>query len=359
MRSDLRARLGKMLHLSRLRHLAGACVLLGGASMAHTVAAPSVYLGAGAAPVTADLSVMTYNVKGLPWPLASGRPAALRSIGLRLARLRAAGRQPDVVVLQEAFTPEAKAIARLSGYAYVVEGAYTRPAPTDAERASRHRFLGETQPAVMDSGLMILTDLPVLSVSRAAFPPAACAGWDCLAAKGLAMVTLDVPGRGPVDVATVHLNCQGASGASKPRATAAYVQQVRFLSEYLSAERHQGAPLVLAGDFNLGYRPKRVAALRSALARLSKDEQPSEALSDVLTRSASKSPELRYIHARARDLQYGFSGSHLAAVPVGADVPFGTETDGTMLSDHMGYTVHYRLESRAQTARRLIKTTKS
>ncbi len=339
-------RLGLAKRLLRFRYMLALSVLLAGASVAEPVASPPIYLGAAAPAVPADISVMTYNVKGMPWPLASGRPAALRRIGQRLARMRAMHRQPSVVVLQEAFTPEAKAIAALSGYRFVVTGAYTRGAPADADRASRNRFLGETQPAFADSGLIVLSDLPVQSVARAAFPAAACAGWDCLAAKGVALVTLDLPGKGPLTVATVHLNSQGASGAAKPRTTRAYARQVRFLAEFLGAERGRGAPLILAGDFNRGDRPARIASLGAALARVAGGAAPDDALGALLPISPrlNRLADAREIHARGRDLQYAFAGENVRPVPVEAEVPFGTETDGTALSDHMGYTVRYRLQ---------------
>src|SRR5688572_2222947 len=68
------------------------------------------------------LSVMTYNIKGLPWPLATGRADAMDRIAGRLIDLRCAGRQPHIVLLQEAFTEEAAAIARTAGYAHVAFG---------------------------------------------------------------------------------------------------------------------------------------------------------------------------------------------------------------------------------------------
>src|SRR5204862_8341823 len=55
-------------------------------------------------PVT--LSVMTYNVEGLPWPVRRGRGSQLKAIGEQLAALRARGLQPDVVLLQEGFRSE-------------------------------------------------------------------------------------------------------------------------------------------------------------------------------------------------------------------------------------------------------------
>ena len=53
-----------------------------------------------------ELSVLTYNVRGLPWPLALGRADALKDIGAELARMRREGRQPDVVLIQEGFRGE-------------------------------------------------------------------------------------------------------------------------------------------------------------------------------------------------------------------------------------------------------------
>lgn len=331
--------------MRRMRYSLALSLLIAGASMAEPAASPPIYLGASGATIPSDISVMTYNVKGMPWPLASGRPLALRRIGQRLARMRALRRQPTVVVLQEAFTAEAKAIAAQSGYPFVVEGAYTRAAPSVAERGDRNWFLGETQAAMTDSGLVILSDLPVRAVSRAAFPPSACAGWDCLAAKGVALVTLDVPGRGAVSVATVHFNCQGASGAAKSRTTAAYARQAAFLARFLRSERQPGAPLIVAGDFNRGSRPARQASLEQALAQVSGNAAPADALSVALRSSAilRASPDARLIRSRGRDLQFAFPGTRLQPVPVDAEVPFGTETDGTALSDHMGYTVRYRL----------------
>ena len=45
---------------------------------------------------------------------------------------------------------------------------------------------------------MLLSDFPIESVRRAAFPADACAGFDCLAAKGAMLVTVSIPGKGRV-----------------------------------------------------------------------------------------------------------------------------------------------------------------
>src|SRR4051812_31015385 len=91
------------------------------AAVAASLAASSAPPAAQPAPA-AHLSVMSYNVHGLPWPLNSGRPKALRAIRDRLAAMRVQGNQPHLVLLQEAFSGDAKAIARKSGYRFVVSG---------------------------------------------------------------------------------------------------------------------------------------------------------------------------------------------------------------------------------------------
>ncbi|TCM21674.1 hypothetical protein EDF56_101343 [Novosphingobium sp. PhB165] len=317
---------------------------------------PAVALPATVNPLPAgmrgDLSVMTYNVKGLPWPLASGRPEALAAIGQRLAQLRRMGRQPQVVVLQEAFIPEAKAIAREAGYAFVATGPQGRPAPNEDQAATRAWTLGETGEAHVDSGLVLMSDLPIRRAERAAFPAVACAGYDCLAAKGVLVAELALPGGGTVRVATTHLNCRKASGTSSQRSDAAYAQQAAFLSNVLARSRADGVPTILAGDFNQGQRPDRIAMLHGAL-----DKVPGAEREDALSRRFDADPAgmarlagAQWIRHKARDMQFTFDGSPARLMPVGIEIPFGTEPDGSMLSDHMGYTVHYAIRRGSQRA---------
>lgn len=293
-----------------------------------------------------DLSVMTYNVKGLPWPLASGRPAALAAIAERLAGLRREGLQPHVVVLQEAFIPEAKAIGRLAGYPYVIEGPQSRQGPSLVRSLWREWHLGEGAPAQVDSGLVLLSDLPVRKVARAAFPAEDCAGYDCLAAKGVLIADLALPRGRTVRVATTHLNCRKASGTSNDRSDAAFGRQAAFLGAMLARLRADGVPTVLAGDFNQGQRADRIAMLHGAL-----DGVPGAERLDALSRRFVVDPEgmarlsgAERIRERARDLQFVFDGGAARLVPTRVDVPFGPRADGTMLSDHIGYTVHYSLQ---------------
>lgn len=333
--------------MSKRRNRAIVAMLVAGLVAASSLGATPVArdgespLRLAASPVDhADLSVLTYNVKGLPWPVAQGRPAAIRAIGDRLAQMRKAGRQPTVVVLQEAFTQDAKAIGDRAGYAYQVEGPYLRAA---AGVQQGDWYLGETVKSALDSGLIILSDVPITSIARAEFPTGACAGYDCIAAKGVVLTTIDIPGRGLVEIATTHLNSRGASGAPFPRTHAAYGKQVDYLASFLRAHRNSDKPLIVAGDFNRAQRPERIELLTRGMGGAR------EALAEAVQRVATVSglADARKIVSRARDMQFVFNGRRHGLQVLGAEVPFGTEAGGEALSDHMGFTVHYRLVARS------------
>lgn len=321
-----------------------AVIAIGGLAVAS--AAPPLReaepLPPGLAPLAAgDLTVLTYNVKGLPWPVASDREPALARIGQRLAALRRMGTQPGVVVLQEAFTPEAKAIGRVAGYAWQVVGPDHRPQPGNPVGGAW--YFGETQPAMLDSGLVLLSDYPVLHVERAAFPAGACAGFDCIAAKGVLLVTIELPGTGPVTVAATHFNSRKASGVAFSRANAAYARQASFLADLLRRRKTTSEPLILAGDFNRGDRPARIASLDAALG------EHSDVLAGLARAGRLEGPQqadFATIRSRGRDMQFASDGRTVRIEPIAAHVPFGTEPDGTMLSDHLGFTVRYRLTER-------------
>ncbi|WP_066552550.1 endonuclease/exonuclease/phosphatase family protein [Croceicoccus bisphenolivorans] len=327
----------------RLALLGAGSLIFAGVSLAQPQPAlPSAQAGTIGAN-EADFTVLTYNVKGLPWPVASGRPQALARIGDRLAWMRQRGTQPSIVVLQEAFTPDAKAIGDRAGYRYQVVGEdhVTPPAGT----IDRNWMIGETQGKQIDSGLMILSDLPIEQVSRAAFPEDACAGYDCLAAKGVILVRVRVPGKGTVAIATTHLNSKGASMAPEVETTQAYGRQVAFLGSFLDTHWDRAEPLILAGDFNLGQRPERLALLPPVLAGLNGGGQPVDALRNLLRQGVvdgPKSGDARHVVERARDMHYVFQGSGAEYRAVAADIPFGSEADGEPLSDHFGYSIAFK-----------------
>jgi len=303
------------------------------------------------------LSIMAYNVKGLPWPLTSDRTADFARIEARLLAMRARGSQPHVIILQEAFTSPAKAIARRSGYPYVVEGpsrdlqSPVRPDARDRDFIEGASFFkGERSGKKVSSGLVLASDYPILSVRREAFPAFACAGYDCLANKGILMVTIAVPGRAsPVTVVTTHMNSKKSSGVDPTRSLYAYRRQVETIDHFIARYRNPDLPVILAGDFNASSAERRTyLTTHSAANWTTKRRLPIDnALQHCLKRNAPCGGALPAIAAtvfeKGRDWQFFSPGYRSSIQVIGMAVPFGRERDGTMLSDHVGYDVTYCL----------------
>lgn len=329
---------------------------LGGLTFAVTIAEgsagarPSPPSAAAPAPFDGSLSVLTYNVHGLPWPFASGRPAAFTRIAARLAAMRSAGDAPQVVVLQEAFTGAAAAIGREAGYRYVVRGPAAGQRGADPGGAPDAAFLaraswrhGETEGPLLDSGLVILSDYPVIATATAAYPRDACAGYDCLANKGAVLARIAVPGLpSPLDVVTTHLNCRERTGVAVNRADAAYQRELGALRAFVARAHDPRLPLIVAGDFNVGAAARREAMVAAAIADLG--ARP--ALATLAADSASLPADARFSRRKNKDLQLAVSTPQAALSPIAVATPFGHEADGGMLSDHVGYVVRYRIGAR-------------
>jgi endonuclease/exonuclease/phosphatase family metal-dependent hydrolase len=305
---------------------------------------------AGDTPAYPGLSVLTYNVEGLPWPVRLGRGGAIDQITGRLRRLRQQGRQPHLIVLQEAFTDAAKRIGLDSGYRYIasgpsrdMEGIQTSDPAAIAFAAASTRLRGENMGKFLDSGLQILSDYPILAVRRAAFPAGACAGFDCLANKGLVMALVAVPGAStPVAIVDTHLNSRWAAHVSFDRSFHAYRRELAAVDRFIREDVPHGLPIILVGDFNVGKDTHRRLAFKTSLQKA--------ALRDALhTCFAANHPcgvlpgDARFSLTRGRDWQIFKSGAETALKVQHIAVPFGHEADGSMLSDHVGYTAYYQL----------------
>jgi endonuclease/exonuclease/phosphatase family metal-dependent hydrolase len=301
-----------------------------------------------------SLSVMTYNIRGLPWPLALGRRDAFAKIESRLQALRKRGAQPRVIVLQEAFTDDAKGVAERSGYRFVANGpsrdlpSLVRPNLADLKFSGAARFIkGETSGKLTDSGLQIASDYPILSVRRMAFPAFACAGYDCLANKGVLLVTVAVPGSStPIAIATTHLNSKRSSRVSLARSLYAYQRQVAMLDSFLAANHDPDLPIIFAGDFNASTAARRSYLISRATTRWSR-QQVSSALQNCMADAARRGEKPHSLASkmveRGRDWQFYIPGVRTSLQAIRLVVPFGLERDGSMLSDHIGYGIIYRL----------------
>lgn len=303
----------------------------------------------------ASLSVLTYNVEGLPWPARSGRGRDLDAMAARLLQLRATGRQPHVIVLQEAFTAKAKDVAKNAGYRYLADGPGRDDAGVAASTAediafaaAGSRTTGEGLGKWSDSGLRIASDYPIVAVRRMPFPAYACAGFDCLANKGVLIAYVAIPGAaGPVAIVATHLNSRHSSHVDDARSLYAYRRQLDAMSDFLARNLAPAAPVVMAGDFNAGSALARRSYLVSSAVRWRKDGPVEAALDHCLQSknacALSEQADLRYSLKRGRDWQFFAPGATARLVPASMAAPFGRGADGTMLSDHVGYVVVYRL----------------
>jgi len=297
-----------------------------------------------------EVSIMSYNVHGLPWPLTHGRPGALRKIGARLAAMRAEGDQPHLVLLQEAFTHHAKAIAREAGYPYAVRGpgrGDRRGAHPDAGAVqfvrSNNKLKGEGDGTFEDSGLLVLSDYPIVDVKRMPYSRFACAGYDCLANKGVLLVRIAVPGAmKPLTVVDTHMNSRGASGVPPQRSDAAYARQAEELRDFVSANIPADVPAVVAGDFNIKHDAFRRAMITGGGGVLSGAE---DAIRSALSGGANldNKAEVETIADHGADWLFARGGAGTRLRLERISVPFGKEANGKSLSDHYGYVAHYSL----------------
>jgi endonuclease/exonuclease/phosphatase family metal-dependent hydrolase len=304
------------------------------------------------------LSVMTYNVKGEPWPVTHGRGRDLRVIGDRLLQLRTEGHQPQIVLLQEAFSGDARAIARRAGYRFVIAGPgpdeRTPSAASEADThflAGRSLWHGELSGKLFGSGLLLLSDYPVTQVRRLAFPAFACAGFDCLANKGALLATIELPGAMAVDIVATHLNSRHSAHVADARSLYAYRRQVTLLSDFITANRNPEHPLIVAGDFNVGAAPERGRALSALVPDWGEGTPVVEALGVASAGSGAAAGDALAAVRRNTDFEFIAAGRSAELVPVNVRVPFGREPDGHMLSDHIGYTVSFALHPVVQQAR--------
>ena len=302
-----------------------------------------------------DVTLMTYNVHGLPWPIVEDRSAALAAIGNQLRAMRRHADAPEIVAVQEAFVDDAKAIGRTAGYRYAAFGP-AEDAPASVPRADDgfvadgSRMVGERLGKHVDSGLAIFSDYPILAVRRMAYPT--CAGYDCLANKGAVAALIAVPGIAtPIVVVDTHLNSNGASGAGSPRAIYAYRRQLDLLATFIGSLGAGNRPILVAGDFNVGRDLARRTQFDLRMLGGAASLQTAVATCRIAPRCTVAEPAGMAISiGRGKDWMMYRDSPTVRIRPVALAAPFGRAADGTMLSDHVGVSVRYRIDTLAPPA---------
>jgi endonuclease/exonuclease/phosphatase family metal-dependent hydrolase len=295
-----------------------------------------------------EISILTYNVAGLPWPIGRNRSAALAQISAELDRLRRAGRAPDIVLLQEAFTSNARRIGRVAGYPYRVAGPARNdrpgaptPALDEAFLAARRWSKGEGIGKLVGSGLYLLSEYPIKELTMNAFGRDTCAGYDCLANKGAMVATIEIPGvPQPLQVMNTHLNARRASGVARSRSLYAHRRQIDELALLLDRTLDPGTPFLFGGDFNTRRSHERYLHKSTRIPGTIVRYYCTQVATDceVLMSWDGDEPWMD-----TQDLQGFSSGSQVTVRPTRVEAMFDEPHRGHALSDHDGYLVTYEL----------------
>lgn len=292
------------------------------------------------------LRVLSYNVNGLPPPVKTKKMPLYTRIAEILRERRAAGTQPHIVLLQEAFDKRTATIAETTGYKYVFKGPGRRDrskkgkvhwAPSTlknyAQFSDPQKFTG--------SGLYILSDFPLFDAQYKVFDSDACAGIDCLSNKAIQFARIEVPFfEQPIDIVNSHFNSRSSAKAPGRITLNAHKKQTDVLSKYL-LEYQKGYPVVLAGDFNTK-QDKRYSYFKSQIPFLDVGEVCLSLQQACALGEGTKPAEILY---NTNDKQFFESSDKLALEPVWVGRNFSELHEGRPLSDHLGYEVHYRLVS--------------
>jgi len=293
----------------------------------------------------ATLSVLTYNLEGLGWPARSGRARELKDIGVRLNAMREADDAPDVILFQEMFSPAAKRAVAASGYPAIVPGP-RRTTPRTGGQGERmpgsaKPLKGEVGLRLLGGGLAIASRYPIVDHAAEAYGSRACAGFDCLANKGVMLARILLPGvPGPVDVYNTHMNSRGASGVTEARNREAHARQAARASGFIAATENAAHPLIFGGDFNMRHSEARWEEF-SAYHPLTLVHEvciDPAARCDVRMSWDGDEPWMD-----TQDLQFFAGGTALSLRPIRVETLFDGRPDSPRLSDHDGFLVTYEL----------------
>lgn len=299
------------------------------------------------------LRILSYNVNDLPELFGGSSSPRLDHIGHDLARRRAEGTAPDVVMLQEAFTQRSERLVKLSGYPYVVRGPGRRATTTARELSRRVHVTHIKVPRrdmggfLTNSGLYILSNFPVVEHHVEMFGESACTGFDCLANKAALHVRVAIPGLDePLDLLTAHMqaNIRRESKASR-RLDAHWRQTViirDFLKRVLQGSRREA---ILAGDFNLRAPIERYDLFVQEIGARNLGLLCARDFEGCEVGEGTQRPELwRYTN----DYHFLIPGDNLDIRPVFMTRNYDELLDGEPLSDHLGFEAVYEIRRKRE-----------
>ena len=305
-----------------------------------------VFGDANAQPSAVDLRVLSYNINGLPSPLKKGKAPHYARIAELLQERRARGTQPHIVLIQEAFDGKADIVAETTGYQYVLKG----PGRKDASKRGQAHWTQKTRKAYasfsdpqkfLSSGLIILSDYPIVEARHKAFSSDACAGFDCLSNKSILLARVQVPGLDePVDIINSHFNSRRSAKAPNKAVLKAHYRQTETLRWFLD-KINIGNATIVAGDLNTS-QAERYSYFKKTIGYRDAGEMCLELASNCQL-AAGTPPEL--VLYQTNDKHFYSDGNNARVRPRRMERNFDEMLDGKPLSDHLGYEVTYTITS--------------
>jgi endonuclease/exonuclease/phosphatase family metal-dependent hydrolase len=329
---------------------------------------PDVIFDATSGMASIEVSVLTYNVAGMPWPIACGkksrqvdanneripiacdREKALEAIGDTLGELRQRGIEPDIVMLQEAFIAASAEVASRGGYPNRAVGPGRGDAAENVSDRAGMEFINarsfwnaEKFGKKLSSGLLVASNFPITDVLSQPFNAWECAGIDCLANKGIVLVRIEIPGApDALEIVTTHYNSKSSAGVPLERTLDAHKLQVALTAEFLEKNSNYDLPAIWGGDLNMRHSDDRIDYFI---------ERAGEGLNEVSS-YCLENPQQCDIDMEwtteepwyeTQDLQGWANGKRISVEPVRIEEAFNQPIDGKMPSDHNGSLVVYRL----------------
>lgn len=314
---------------------------------------PAIELSEDGRTARMELSVLTYNIEGLGWPARVSRADDLAAIGETLARMRAAGTAPDVVLFQEMFSGPAKRAVLASGYPAVVGGPRRTTRPQGSTRSAlpgkSNIRRGEIGMHLTGSGIAVASRYPVTHVDHRAFGRRSCAGIDCLANKGVMLARIAIPGVPvPVDLYNTHMNSRRAAKVPEERSLVAHGRQALEASEFVDRTHDDRFPVVFGGDFNMRHSEDRWAHFSRYQPLTLVHRVCADPASDCEVRMSWDGDEP---WVDTQDLQFFADGELVKIRPIRVEAMFDGSHAMPRLSDHDGFAVTYELRWPAGTVR--------
>ncbi|MCL6251064.1 endonuclease/exonuclease/phosphatase family protein [Altererythrobacter sp. KTW20L] len=295
---------------------------------------------------TTEIDVLTYNIEGLGWPARKGRGHYLEEIGNEMALMRIRGDAPHIVLFQEVFSNSAVRAIEAGLYPSSVNG------PRRTQRRPQNGYgslegkkrpdRGEIGLRIVSGGLMTVSEFPIVSSHAEPFPRGSCAGFDCLANKGMLLAEIAVPGvPGTVLVFNTHLNAQRSSRVAPRRYHAAHARQTEALVQFIEKTRSH-LPVIFGGDLNMRHSEERFEVFAEGQT-LDLVHQHCIDNDDSCTVEMSWDGDAPWIDTQ--DLQLFASGASVEVRPVRVAAMFDGAKE-PKLSDHDGLRVTYELRWR-------------